>query len=99
LTETHFTTTLRFNDDLAARYADDFVRNLNLHFNIYHFGRNDGAWYDRHVDEQVSNAIPTFQMQVKKLKDGRDIKINTASCCTEMSLINRGLESKNENGD
>jgi len=90
LTEFHFTTTLRFDGNLAERYAQSCVENLDRHFDLFHFTKNDGAWYDRHIDEHVASAgIPTISPQEHTTKDGRRIVTNIAGCCVEMSLVNR----------
>ena len=97
LTKIHFTTTLRFNGDLAGRYAEPFVGNLNRHFGMYHFEKNDGAWYDRFIDERVAAAgIPTFPTTVRTVADGCQIKTNTDGCCVEMSFMNRAVDQNIE---
>lgn len=93
LTEVHFTTTLRFNGDLAEKYSKSFVDNLDSYFDLFHFEKTDGAWYDRYIDERVAAAgIPTIARQEKVLQDGRKIVTNVAGCCIEMSLVNRHNE-------
>lgn len=97
LTEVHFTTALRFNGDLAEKYSKSFVDNLDSYFDLFHYERNDGAWYDRYIDERVVAAgIPTIAPQEKVLHDGRKIVTNTAGCCIEMSLVNRHHAEKSD---
>lgn len=89
LTEFHFTTTLRFNEGIAKKYVQQCVDNLAVHFDIFHFAKNDGAWYDRHIDESI--GIPTIPTKQKTLPDGQIVVTNVARCCSEMSLVNRNV--------
>lgn len=87
LTEFHFTTSLRFNGDIAEKYVQKCVDNLKKYYGISHYQENAGAWYDRHIDDGVAAAgIPTTAQSVR-MANGKEIVSNTGRCCNEMTFI------------
>ena len=95
LTEFHFTTTLRFDGNMAARFARPCIENLRRHYDMFHYEENPGAWYDRHIDDQIIAAgLPTIQAEKLKARNGQVFVVNTKACCIEMGLVNRKSTSK-----